>query len=68
LNEKSKKSNFTEYFPCKLTHENKKSGLAINKMNTSGDILTTNNSDGIAIHPAEKQIIEKGEFVEFYFW
>ena len=68
LGEKSKKSNFTEYFPCKLTHENKKSGLAINKMNTSGDISTTNNSDGIAIHPSEKQIIEKGEFVEFYFW
>jgi molybdopterin molybdotransferase len=68
LGEKSKKSNFTEYFPCKLTHENKKSGLAINKMNTSGDISTTNNSDGIAIHPSEKQTIEKGEFVEFYFW
>ena len=68
LGEKSKKSNFTEYFPCKLTHENKKSGLAINKMNTSGDISTTNNSDGIAIHPSEIQTIEKGEFVEFYFW
>ena len=68
LGEKSKKSNFTEYFPCKLTHENKKSGLAINKMNTSGDISTTNNSDGIAIHPSKKQTIEKGEFVEFYFW
>ena len=68
LGKKSKKSNFTEYFPCKLTHENKKSGLAINKMNTSGDISTTNNSDGIAIHPSKKQTIEKGEFVEFYFW
>jgi molybdopterin molybdotransferase len=68
LDEKLKKTNFTEYFPCRLTLENKQSGLAINKMNTSGDISTTNNSDGIAIHPAEKQKIEKGEFVEFYFW
>lgn len=66
--EKNKKTKFTEYFPCKLTNETMKTGLIPNRMNTSGDISTTNGSDGIAIHPEEIETINKNDIIAFYFW
>lgn len=68
LKEKNKKTKFREYFPCKLISENKKTGLMVKKMNTSGDIVATLNTDGIAIHLEDLEIIKEDTIVEFYFW
>jgi molybdopterin molybdotransferase len=68
LQERNKKTTFTEYFPCKLITRNGVTGLEPKKMNTSGDISATVGTDGIAVHPEETVMLKENTMVEFYFW
>jgi molybdopterin molybdotransferase len=68
LNERTKKTKFTEYFPCKISSTQNTTGLLSKKMNTSGDISATMDSDGIAVHPAAMGTLDKNSVVEFYYW
>lgn len=61
---KKKKTKFAEYFPCKISN----SSLEIISFNGSGDIKAAILSDGIALHPTDKEELIEGDLIEFYFW
>jgi molybdopterin molybdotransferase len=63
-----KRSNFTEYFPCKIVNQNGKTFLETNSYNGSGDIAAMIGSDGIAVHPAESTELKENMIVEFLPW
>lgn len=62
---KKKKTNFDECFPCRISNS---SSLELIKFNGSGDITAALSSDGIALHPADKNEINEGEYLDFVFW
>jgi molybdopterin molybdotransferase len=69
LNEdKKKKTKFDEFFPCKIITANEKSELKPIKINGSGDILSTLNSHGLALHGSGSENLEKGSEVPFIPW
>lgn len=68
LKERFKKTKFTEYFPVKIFSADNRIGLFPQKINTSGDISATLNSDGIAVQPADFETLEKNSVIEFYYW
>lgn len=68
LNQKVKKTKLTEYFPCKLVTENRRTGLSSSKMNGSGDVAATLFSQGIAVHPESVENISENEIIAFYPW
>lgn len=68
LHERKKKHSLEEYFRVKLTNKEKETYLQEITSNGSGDFLNSLNSDGIALHPADKEYLPQGENVEFLFW
>jgi molybdopterin molybdotransferase len=63
---KKKKTSFDDFFPFKMNE----SSTHINpvKFNGSGDFCSVIHSDGIAIHPSEKEDLLTDDQVEVYFW
>ncbi len=68
LSDKAKRSKFTEYFPANLIFQNGISRIAPKPINTSGDIAATAGSDGIAVHPANVDVLKENTMIEFYYW
>jgi molybdopterin molybdotransferase len=63
-----KRSNFDEYFPCKLVNKDGRTFLKTNTYNTSGDIAAMIGSDGLAIHSAESTTLQENTIVAFLPW
>jgi molybdopterin molybdotransferase len=68
LSNKTKKTKFDEYFPCKIVTTSHTSGLVPLRNNSSGDIAATLGSDGIALHPYNIETLAENTPVQFYFW
>jgi molybdopterin molybdotransferase len=67
-NDRKKKTKLDEYFSCKMITENGKTELQPVKINGSGDILSTLNSDGLALHHSNLKDLQKGSSVYFIPW
>jgi molybdopterin molybdotransferase len=66
--DKKKKTKFDEYFPCMIISANEKSELKPIKINGSGDIVSTLNSHGLALHGSDSEDLKKGQEVTFIPW
>lgn len=66
LHQKIKKVALDEFFPCYLSQT--PFGIKACSFNTSGDITSTLLSDGIAIHPQEKELLNQNEIIDFIPW
>ena len=64
---KNKPTRFDHFFPVKFT-DNDRKGLIPVGPKSSGDIIATVNTDGIARHPANKDNLKAGTVVEFFPW
>lgn len=65
---KKKGFKFDQYFPCKMVMHDNCTHLKPNTMNGSGDIAATLGSDGIALHPADSDLLAIGTPIEFIEW
>jgi len=68
ISQRTKKSKFDEFFPCRIVAHSPFSGLLPLVHNGSGDITSTLQSDGIALHPAPVPQLTDNTPVDFYFW
>jgi molybdopterin molybdotransferase len=66
--DKKKKTKFDEYFPCKFSNGKESTELLPVQFNGSGDVLSTLQSDGLAIHPSGTDNLLKGDTVYFIPW
>lgn len=66
--EKIKNHDLEEFTQAKLVNENKRTFLQPMKHHGSGDYVNMLLTDGLMIHPADKNQLAKGEFVKFYPW
>ncbi len=64
---RKKDSPFDSYFPATIDG---KQPIRLNPIafNSSGDITSTLNCDGLAVHPGQSQDIQAGDVVEFHPW
>ncbi|EPG73521.1 MoeA N-terminal region (domain I and II) [Leptospira fainei serovar Hurstbridge str. BUT 6] len=67
LGSRKKKNQLSEYFPAVL-ETSERTGVSPKLFNGSGDIRAGLFSDGIALHPSNRESLEVGDFVEFRFW
>ena len=65
---RTKKHNFTEYFRVKIVNRDNQSYLQEIPSNGSGDFISSIDTIGVAIHPADKNELPKNSHVEFLFW
>ncbi len=68
LVEKRKAAKVDQFFPVKYAVKDGITGVVINRMNGSGDIAATLDSDGIALHPTVADELPEKTIVEFYPW
>lgn len=67
--ERQKKDQLRHYFPVRVANRGgSPSELEAVSFNGSGDIRAGLGSDGLAIHPADKKQLSRGEIVEFIPW
>lgn len=64
---RKKKNSLPEYFPVFLETK-EQTGIAAKSFNGSGDIRAGLFSDGIALHPADRNEIIEGDILDFYPW
>lgn len=67
--DRHKKDTLQHFFPVRVTNRaGSASELEAVGLNGSGDIRAGLGSDGLAVHPANKQEMKRGEIVEFIPW
>lgn len=64
LQQRTKKTKLTEYFPVRINKE--KYGINITAFNGSGDITAGVYADGIACQEADIMELNAGQFIQFY--
>lgn len=68
LKSRTKKHNFTEYFRVKIVNKDNLSYLQEIPSNGSGDFISSIDTVGLGIHPADNTELPKNSQVEFLFW
>ncbi|BDA78671.1 molybdopterin molybdenumtransferase MoeA [Leptospira kobayashii] len=67
LGARNKKGSLTEFFPVRLETKDK-TYLSAVSFNGSGDIRAGLSSNGLAVHPADSEQIQDGDWIEFLPW
>ncbi len=68
IGQKKKRHNLTEFFPASIESKNGKTYVKPLQFNGSGDITAASRSEGLCVHPKEKETLCDTDIVEFIFW
>lgn len=68
LKTRTKMHDFEEYFRVKIINQDNQSYLQEIESNGSGDFINSLESEGIAIHPADKPELPQNSQTQFLFW